>query len=209
MDMKVVVLAATKGGAGKTTLSAHLAVAAELTGSRTVLFDADPQQSLANWWRRREGDTPDLSASSLEEMPGKLKALAGAKYKVAMIDTPGSDTPAVAAVMALADLVLIPVGASPLDLNALSPTLAMVRAAGRPFRFIMNGVNPRGRLTAQAIAALSEHGAVARAFIGHRVAYVASLTDGRTCLETEPGGAAAAEIRALWTYVRTQLKQGV
>ena len=204
--MKTVVFAQQKGGAGKTSLCAHLAVAAETTGTRTVLFDTDPQQSLADWWRARESDAPDLAAATLDELPGKLKALAGAKYKLALVDTPGADTPSVAAVIALADLVLIPLRPSPHDLRALSQTLATVRASGKPFRFVLNGVNTRSRLTAQAVAALSEHGAVSPAFISARADFVASMTDGRTCLETAPGGPAAAEARALWTYVRTQLK---
>lgn len=207
--MKVIVLAQQKGGSGKSTLAAHLAVAADMTGTRTVILDTDPQGTLAEWWRARGADTPALAAGTLEELPGRLTALKAAGYRLAIVDTPGASTPAVAAVVGLADLVLVPVRPSPNDLRALGPTLATVRAAGRPFRFVLNGVNHRSRLMAQAIAALSEHGTVARAFIAARTDLVASMTDGRTALETAPGSPGAAEIRALWTYVRTQLKQGV
>ncbi len=206
--MKTIVFAQQKGGAGKTTLCAHLAVAAELSNNKTVLLDADPQQSLAEWWRIGQSEAPAFAAAPLEELPGKLKALAAAEYKVAMVDTPGAATPVVAALVALADLVLIPVRASPHDLRALSETLAMVRAAKVPFRFVLSSVNTRSRLTAQAVAALSEHGAVSRSFISARQDFVSSMVDGRSALQTAPGSPAAAEIRALWTYVRAQLKQG-
>ena len=46
-------------GAGKTTLSGHLAIAAELTGvAPVVLIDSDPHGSLSSWWNRREATTP-------------------------------------------------------------------------------------------------------------------------------------------------------
>ena len=73
---------------------------------------------------------------------------------------------------AAASLVLVPVRPSPNDLRALGPTMAVLKAAGRPFRFVLNGVNPRGRLTLQAEAALSEHGPVAPAFIASKALYI-------------------------------------
>ena len=46
--MKVLVLASQKGGAGKTTIAAHVGVAAELDGAGpVVLIDTDPQGSLS------------------------------------------------------------------------------------------------------------------------------------------------------------------
>ena len=206
--MHVVAFVNTKGGTGKTSLAAHLAVAAEATGTRTVLLDADPQGSLADWWKARAGDTPALTAGTLEELPSKLQALREAGFRLAIIDTPGAATPALSALVGVASLVLVPVRPSPNDLRALGPTLGLLKVAGRPFRFVLNGVNPRGRLTLQAAAALSEHGPVAPVFLAARTDLVASMTDGRTALETAPGSPAATEVRSLWTYVRTQLKKG-
>ena len=59
--MHVLVLASQKGGAGKTTLSRHLAVEAERAGEGPViLIDADPQGGLASWWNRRAAESADL-----------------------------------------------------------------------------------------------------------------------------------------------------
>ena len=51
--MKTVLVASSKGGAGKTTIATHLAAHAALEGRRTALVDADPQQSSTRWAERR------------------------------------------------------------------------------------------------------------------------------------------------------------
>ena len=59
--MQTVVVAGQKGGGGKTTLVAHLAVAAERAGhGPAVVVDMDPQQTLATWWQAREGTVRDV-----------------------------------------------------------------------------------------------------------------------------------------------------
>ena len=53
--MKTVVITSQKGGSGKTTVAAHLAVATEQTGhGPSVLIDTDPQQTLTTWWKARK-----------------------------------------------------------------------------------------------------------------------------------------------------------
>ena len=79
--MHVIVLASQKGGAGKTTLAAHLAVAAEAAGDGpAVLIDTDPQGSLSAWWNVREAETPALAPTTIAELPHKIAALAEAGY---------------------------------------------------------------------------------------------------------------------------------
>ena len=64
--MKVIVFANQKGGAGKTTLTGHLAVQAEQEGLGPVaLMDSDPQGSLAEWWNERAAETPVFLSADL------------------------------------------------------------------------------------------------------------------------------------------------
>ncbi len=106
--MKTLVLASQKGGVGKTTLAAHLAVAAEKAGNGPcVLIDTDPQASLAAWWNGRKADTPAFAPVTPQELTRKLEALSQAGYAYAFIDTPPAITESIRAWVAQADFVLI------------------------------------------------------------------------------------------------------
>ena len=200
--MKTIVLASQKGGAGKTTLAAHLAVVAEQEGAGpAVLIDTDPQGSLSAWWNAREADAPALASVSLADLPAKLQALASAGFKLAVIDTPPAITAAIRDVVRLADLVLIPTRPSPHDLRAVGSTVDIAQETGRPFAFAVTQAKPTARLTVQAVAALSAHGAVAPSIVHDRVDYAASMVDGRTVRETDPRGRSAEEMKQLLSFV--------
>ena len=200
--MKTIVLASQKGGAGKTTLAAHLAVVAEQEGAGpAVLIDTDPQGSLSAWWNAREADAPALASTSLADLPAKLQALASAGFKLAVIDTPPAITAAIRDVVRLADLVLIPTRPSPHDLRAVGSTVDIAQETGRPFAFAVTQAKPTARLTVQDVAALSVHGAVAPSIVHDRVDYAASMVDGRTVRETDPRGRSAEEMKQLLSFV--------
>jgi len=207
--MKVIVFASQKGGVGKTTLTAHLAVAAEKAGDGPcVLLDTDPQASLAAWWNGRADQKPDFSPlGSLKELPAKLKALGAAGYTYAFIDTPPAITESIQAVVARADFVLIPTRPSPHDLRAVGSTVELAVKAGRPFAFAVTQAKPNSRLTVQAIAALSAHGVVSQAVVHDRVDYAGSMIDGRTVQEVDPRSRSAAEVDELWVFVKERMNE--
>ena len=208
--MHVIVLASQKGGAGKTTLSRHLAVAAERAGKGpVVLIDADPQGGLAGWWNRRRTDTPVFFASSLEDLPQHLTQAEQGGFRCVIIDTPPQATGLIRAVVRLADLVLIPTRPSPDDLDAVGRTIDIVEDAGKPMVFVINGATKNARITGQAAIALSQSGTVASPMIHHSVSFPTSGIDGRTVGELEPSGNPAREIAELWTYVSARLRKSV
>jgi chromosome partitioning protein len=203
----VIAVAAQKGGAGKTTISAHLAVQAIMAGpGPVVLVDTDPQGSLSQWWRARNDDTLALASVPLEELAANPAELRGRGAALAIIDTPPALTTSIAQVIAIADLIVIPARPSPHDLRAVGATVDLVRRAGKPFLFVVNGAAPRANITAQAVAALSEHGRVAPVILYQRTDYAASMIDGRTVMETAPGGRSAQEIAELWKHVYAQMR---
>lgn len=206
--MYVLVLASQKGGAGKTTLSRHLAVQAERAGEGpVVLIDADPQGGLAGWWNRRQADTPVFFASSLDDLPQHLAQARWGGFKLVIIDTPPQATSLIRSVVRLADLVLIPTRPSPDDLDAVGRTIDIVDEASKPMVFVVNGATKNARITGQAAIALSQSGTVASPMIHHSVSFPTSGIDGRTVVELEPAGNPAREIAELWTYVSTRLRK--
>ena len=194
-----------KGGPGKTTLASHLGVAAELTGARTAYIDCDPQGTLSEWWNAREAAAPALAFGKLTDLPATLAGLAAEGIKLVVLDTPPGIGPEIARLVSLATYCLIPVRPSPHDLRAVGRTVDIIMDADKPFGFVVNAVKPRSSLTPQAIALLSQHGPVAPALVGDRTEFAASMTDGRTCLETAPSSKGAEEIRALWNWIANQL----
>jgi chromosome partitioning protein len=204
--MHVIVLASQKGGSGKTTLTGNLAIAAEVAGEGpAVLIDTDPQGSLAAWWNVRKAETPAFASVTVAELKSKLAGLEAAGYKLAFVDTPPAIAHAIRAVIAQADLVLIPARPSPHDLRAVGSTVELAREQGKPFAFVLTQAKPNTRLMVQAMAALSAHGAVAPAVVHDRIDYAASMIDGRTVQETDPNGRSAAEMAELWEFVRERL----
>lgn len=204
--MKTLVIASQKGGAGKTTMAAHIAVAADLADAGpVVLIDTDPQGSLSEWWNSREAQTPALTSVSLDELPGKLAALKAAGVALAVIDTPPAITESIRLVVQQADFVLIPTRPSPHDLRAVGQTVDLAREAGKPFAFVLTQAKPTAKLTVQAMAALSAHGIVAPAVVHDRVDYAASMVDGRTVVETDRKGRSSVEIQELLNFVQEQM----
>lgn len=205
--MKTIVIANQKGGAGKTTLAGHLAVQAELDGlGPVVLVDTDPQGSLADWWNERAAESPKFASVNLATIKEQLKEIELSGAGLVIIDTPPAVTATISAVIAVADLVIIPSRPSPHDLRAVSKTIALVEQAAKPMIFVVNGAAARAKITADAAIALSQHGKVAPVTVFQRTDFAQSMIDGRTAQEIDPNSRSATEVKELLTYVRKQLK---
>ena len=116
--MKVVSVISQKGGAGKTTLALHLAVASSTAGRNTAVLDLDPQASAAKWADRRAAELPVVRSAHASRLQHELRQIQQAGGELVMIDTaPHADRTALETAKA-SDLVLVPCRPSILDLEA-------------------------------------------------------------------------------------------
>jgi chromosome partitioning protein len=206
--MDILTVASQKGGAGKTTLSAHLAVEAERVGAGPVaVVDTDPQGSLADWWNQRAADTPIFAAVEVIRLAAHMTGLREQRVNLVVIDTPPALLQTIRASIAVADLVLIPARPSPHDLRAVGVVVEMAEAARIPFCFVVNGATPRTTIALEAVQALAQHGPVAPVIVHQRIDFAGSMVDGRTVGEINPQSRSAQEITELWKYISTQLRK--
>lgn len=200
--MKTIAVISQKGGSGKTTLSLNLAIAATASGQSALIIDLDPQQSAARWSRLRGAPEPVIisaHAPNLDDLIGKAR-VAGADLVI--IDTAPKSEGATLAAAKCADLLLIPCQPSSLDLDAVADTVNIARLAARPALFVLNGCKAGSALVEQAADALTDYKLpIAPVRIGHRVAFVKSLTHGLGVIEAERNGPAAKEINQLYKYI--------
>ncbi len=203
MSGLIITIAQQKGGSGKTTVAAHLAVAFMLGGRSVGVLDVDPQGSLGEWFERRERALGEEEVGLVFRTASGWGARREAKhlardYDIVIVDTPPKSDLEMRPAIEMADLVAVPVQPTPVDLWATAPTLAMAAKEGAGSLIVINRALSRALLTGEMIEAASKLGhAIADAHLGNRVAYPQSMGEGRTALETAPGGIAAEEVEAL------------
>jgi chromosome partitioning protein len=199
----VITIAQQKGGAGKTTLAAHLALAWAAQGSRVAIIDIDPQASLSTWFNlrrtRRKSSSPDIEATALTGWRVAAEVERQARtHDIVLVDSPPHAATEARIAVRSANLVLIPVQPSPMDLWATKATLDLARAERVPAILVLNRVPPRSNLTEAMLAEFVALGVpLAQAQIGNRVALASSLAEGKGILESSSGSRAAEEITAL------------
>lgn len=209
MTAKVLTIAQQKGGAGKTTLVAQLAVAWRQAGLAVALLDIDPQKSLQQWHALRlqtGGEDIPLSAVGGWRVPSELDRLKR-DFDLILVDTPPhADTEAKIAVRE-ADLVLVPVQPSSMDVWATGQTLTLAVAERVPARVVLNRVPARARVIDSVRGMLEEEDMpVMGPVVGNRVGFAASMMEGKAVTETEPRSRAAQEIQALITELAPTLE---
>lgn len=202
--VKVITVAQQKGGAGKTTIAAHLAVSLAQTGKRVAIIDIDPQGSLTNWHSIREkkfgiGYTGlNFTASAgwrVESAISKLKH----DFDFVVVDAPPhTDTESKTAIRA-SDLIIIPMQPSPTDLWATGVTIEFAKSENINAKILLNRFNPQSKITKQIIAQIP--GDVLTSSLGNRVAFSSCFLNGITVTESDPSSVAAQEVRDPTTEV--------
>ena len=206
---RIVTVAQQKGGAGKTTLAAHLAVAWAKQGHKVGIVDIDPQGSLTKWFAER-ARVKDAVAIELRcvggwRVQGEVEKLSKLVDIVVVDSPPHAETESKIAVRS-ADLVLVPAQPSPMDLWATKVTLDLAKAEKRPALVILNRMPARGKLADQMRSRYAELGTpVADTVLGSRVAFASSMLEGKGISELGGAGAAGQEMTALAAEILKRL----
>jgi chromosome partitioning protein len=213
--MRTVAFITQKGGAGKTTLAASVAVAAADAGERVIAFDLDLQASLLRWGERRK-DTRTRSKVMVEPLEVErlpligaiVEGIADAGFTLAIFDTAGNDQHTAALVSETADLSLLPARPTSLDVEVTAATFRSLFLAKRSAAFVLNQcpATPRHARADQAASGLERLGILAPT-LASRLDFQDAMAAGLGVTEYASDGKSAQEVEALWAWIRDRLAQ--
>lgn len=158
--MKTILVASSKGGAGKTTLATNLAACFALDGKRTVLVDADPQHSSTRWAERRsELETAVLPVDATGKRAWRAWLPDDAE-RVVIDGRAGAMADDLDNFIEHADAIVVPVLPSALDIEATVGFLNSLSKVGRvhkrklPVGLVLNRTRPWTNASQQALEML-------------------------------------------------------
>lgn len=205
---QVITIAQQKGGSGKTTVAVNLAVAFARAGLRVALLDTDPQGSLGRWFlarRARLGEAGmELSTASAWGVSYECEKLRKSS-DIVIIDTPPKADADLRPALREADLVLVPVASSHVDLWATDGVLDLVARESRRALLVMNRGSAGTRLAEEVAIAAGEMAGVAQSRLAQRVVFAETLGQGLGASEAGKSPA-ATEVQALADEVMALLQ---
>ncbi len=218
MTAKIIAVCNQKGGSGKTTLSMQLAGTLARRKNKVLVVDADPQGTATRWAASADDENPfpasviGLSAAS-EKVHREVKKFVG-DYDFIVIDCPpAADSPVPQSALLIADLALVPIIPSPLDLWAsvgIRQVIENVSEINETLiaRLVVNQCQPKTNLAKDTLEVLPEFGIpVCKNYLRQRTAYRQSAVFGQTVQDFGlKAKDATEEIEALTKEVLSILK---
>ena len=199
--MKVITVAAPKGGSGKTTLVTALAARASLESARVAMFDLNSDQANLTQWYILRGEPPNPVLVEVEKISRDTEVLRNEKFEWLIIDSPPLALDVIENAVAVADAVLIPVRASIFDIGAITPVVEMCKERRKPYAFVLSAVdNKMPKLTERARAALISDGSVLTGCLSYKQGHISALTAGKAGFEVQKE--LKAEIDQIWEEVK-------
>lgn len=204
MAAKIISVVNQKGGSGKTTLSMQLAGSLARRGNKVLVVDADPQGTATRWAASAEDEKPfpasvvGLSAASTKVHREVRKFVDD--YHYIIIDCPpAADSPVPQSALLVADLALVPVIPSPLDMWAAVGIREVIANVGDinedlKSRLVINQLQPNTTLAKEATEVLPEFGIeLCRTYMRQRQVYRQSAVFGQTVHDFGSKAASAVE----------------
>ncbi|MDA0870166.1 MAG: ParA family protein [Proteobacteria bacterium] len=208
---KIITIAQQKGGSGKTTLAANLAVSFSLNRNlKTTILDADPQGSLGKWFIQRESKLKDKNLIKM-----KTSSLWGVQYEsnslkdktdMIIIDTPPKLDADGRPAIQIADLILIPVSPSQVDFWATESIIDLAQREKKKILVVINRANAKSRLLNEAKQFISKMKVdQSNTIIGNRQIFISSMGLGLSAIEKQKSGKGSTEISSLTSEVLSLL----
>ena len=208
--MQVISFLTQKGGSGKSTTAASVAVAAFEEGRRVFILEMDKQGTLSHWYDDRKSENgPDFEQVATKDLATALETLRASGYDLVIIDTPGVDSPDNNAIMRASDLCLIPCRPTSADLRGCIPTVEAMMRLNKPFAFVLTQCPPRSPRVEETRAGLFALGLTAEPPIVSRADHQDAIAAGQGVTEFNPTGPAAQEIRDLVDWINAKLSPKV
>ena len=204
--MRTIAVIARKGGSGKTTVATHLALAAHLRGFKVLVADTDPQRSALEVLKGRQAEGPQRTDTTGPKLFALQMGAVRDGADLVVIDTAAGAVEDVANAIVLADLSLLILRPTFLDLAAAVQTVETVRRLRKPAMIVVNQApHPRGGIEAPAVKRALQALALMRlpvvpAILRSRAVYQTILETGRSAEEGDDP-AAAQEVAELWGFI--------
>lgn len=199
----VTTVANLKGGAGKSTITIHLATAAQIGGIPTAIIDIDPdQQAAAKWGDSRAADQPPVFSAVYSRLPQAIVETERQGAELVFIDTAAFEQKILTAAVQVANLILIPCRPTAQDVQYLTATTEIVAFHQKPAAVVLNQVEARLPETEQARALITKLGlALSPMYLSKAVAYQRAIAAGLGVTEFDPAGKAAQEVLHLLDWI--------
>jgi len=158
----VIAVAGFKGGVGKTTTAVALASLLGRSGARSLLVDADAQSSALTWSvQAGEALACDVISLPVRDLARRIPSLSQGVPVV--IDTPPGDPAITRAAILAANVVLLPMAPSLLEVDRLAPVIELLAEiepaedeTPRPYAVVLTRVRASTRSAREVREALAE-----------------------------------------------------
>jgi chromosome partitioning protein len=207
--MKTVTIASQKGGVGKSTITIHMAVTAQLSGKDVLIADLDPfSRTLTHWAEGRTKELPTVVQAQADDVKALKEQAKGEGFDLLIFDCPPFVSEAVVDATKISDYTLVPCAPTFPEVQSL---LDVIERVHEPYAVVLNncqaGSGSFEHVKTREIRSLVNDAelSIYPGSIVRRVSLQDALAGGKAVVEYEPNSKASLEMKNLWKWVEEQL----